>query len=220
MDAKQEMNGERHAPTPNGGREYLELWLSLARREWGSLVFIPADRDGSTAEVANALADVGQRLSYAPVTAITVSSLEYGSALALADLQQHLDRERRSRAPTVLTATAQGEVAPASRSASRASEPAPRAPAQDPLDATATDTEAPGAAEGPTNRTEALAVLPPARLIISVPPVVTEPLGLAAAEKADAVVLAVRLNRTRMGEVRRTIELVGRERVFGCIIVR
>jgi len=62
--------------------------------------------------------------------------------------------------------------------------------------------------------------VPPARLIISIPPVLTEPLGLTATQESDAVVLAVRLNRSRMDEVRRTLQLVGRERVLGCFLVR
>ncbi len=220
MKVDHERNGEVLRSARNPGRDYLELWINLARREWGSLVVIPADRDGSTAEIANALAEVGQRLSYGPVTAITVSSLEYGSALALADLQQHVERERRSwgrgGAPTVTVAPPVTPPPGTTGDAIPVSIP-PVSPGP-----------APGAAEGPppepqaaeTNRSEALVVVPPARLIISVPPVVTEPLGLAAVEGADAVVLAVRMYRSRMIDVRRTISLLGRHRVTGCFLVR
>jgi hypothetical protein len=192
------------------GRDVLELWINLARRDWGSLVIIPADRNGSTAEIANTLADIGQRLSYGPVTAITVSTLEYGSALALADLQQHVERERRNwgRAPVSATAPEAEAGSPL---------PGPTAPA-----AAAAPQPAPAdAAVGePGPRSEALVVIPPARLIISVPPVVAQPLGLAAAEEADAVILAVRMNRSTMGDVKRTVHLVGRHRITGCFLVR
>lgn len=203
MDAKDAQTGDMPLPPPRGGREYLELWISLSRRDWGSVVLIPADRDGSTAEMASALAEVGQRLSYDPVTAITVSSLEYGSALALADLQQHLDRDRRGRAHASAPVPTEIMAAVAPGGAEKA-EPGEQRDGQ----------------AGEVHRTEALLVLPPARVIISVPPVISEPLGLAAAQRADAVVLAVRMNRSRMAEVRRTIELVGRDHVMGCFIVQ
>ncbi len=214
-------NGEIHvAPSPAGhnpGRDYVEAWLSLARREWRSLVVIPADGDGSTAEIASTLAEIGQRLSYGTVTAIAVSSLEYGSALALTDLQQHVKREQRNRA----------YVSPAEP------RPAPEAAADEP-------TPAGGQRAGPdeSERTpgkgihrepqvvnadgspgEALLVVPPARLIISVPPVITQPLSLAAAEEADVVIVTVRLRHSRLAELRRTIELIGRERISGCLLV-
>jgi hypothetical protein len=201
-------NGVR-LPTVQPSREYLELWIHLSRRKWGSLVIIPADRDGSTAEIANALAEIGQRLSYGPVTAIAVSSLEFGSALALADLQQHLERERRAGGISAQEFPAEEqppvEDAPTTGAAPSGAEPV--VPSPEPV-----------AFEPP--KTEALAKVPPARLIISIPPVLTEPLGLTAAQESDAVVLAVRLNRSRMDEVRRTLQLVGRERVIGCFLVR
>jgi len=219
-------------PARNTGRDYLELWINLARRDWGSLVVIPADRDGSTADIANALADIGQRLSYGPVTAITVTSLEYGSALALADLQQHVDRERRNWGRTAQTVTVPPAASPAPTAPAPPAAPATPAPAGsvtpgEARTAAAAAQAAPGVAEpspeaagDEAGRSEALVVVPPARLIISVPPVVTEPLGVAAAEGADAVVLAIRMYRSRMADVRRTLELIGRHRVTGCFLVR
>jgi hypothetical protein len=202
------LNAKRNGKTelPRSARttapkDYVELWINLARREWSSLVVVPADRDGSTAEVAKSLAEIGQRLSFGPVTAITISSLEYGSALALADLQQHVERERVTR--TAQTVPAEN-ARPAAEAAPRGVEGAP------PGD---------GAAPAPA-ATEAIVPIPAARLIISVPPVVTEPLGLTAADEADAVVLAVRMNHSQMREVRRTIELLGRDRITGCFLMR
>jgi hypothetical protein len=221
LTADHERNGELPRTARNTGRDYLELWINLARRDWGSLVLLPADRDGSTAEIANALADIGQRLSYGPVTAITVSSLEYGSALALADLQQHVERERKGWGRNAQTVT----VTPATSAAPSAPGPAvevsPSAPSTPPAqNPGAPEQPRPDPASGESAPTEALVVVPPARLIISVPPVVTEPLGLAAVEGADAVVLAVRMHRSRMVDVRRTIALLGRNRVPGCFLVR
>lgn len=215
-------NNGVHPATGQSSREYLELWIRLSRRKWGSLVLVPADSGGSTAEIANALAEIGQRLSYGPVTAITVTSLEYGSAMALADLQQHLDRERRARsgplssAPPSEEEQARAEIAPAVSAAARPpAAPAPAAP-------TAATAAKPVLEASPEEArpSEALVRVPPARLIISIPPVVSEPLGLTAAHESDAVVLAVRMNHSLIGEVRRTLELVGRERIIGCLLVR
>lgn len=189
----------------SASREYLELWTQLARREWNSIGIVPADPQGSTADIASALAEVGQRLSYTPVTAISLTSLEYGSALALADLQQHVARERRN-----------GAVSAPAADGAAASEKAPASGAAAPVDDGAPAATAPVPGEP---RSGALVRIPTARLIISVPSVLTDPLGLTVLEQADALVLAVRLNRSRLAEVRRTLEMVGRERVIGCYLV-
>jgi hypothetical protein len=60
----------------------------------------------------------------------------------------------------------------------------------------------------------------PARTILSIPPLAGAPLGAGVARAADAVVVTVAMGRTRLADVRRTTELVGRERVAGCCIVR
>jgi len=182
-----------HPGAPARG-EYVELWLRLARRDWGSLVLIPADPEGSTADIGKWLADVGQRLSFLPVTAISVSALEYGSAFALADLQQHMDRDRR-RLPE-------------------------RSPLVDVTAPTVVPGNEPETARPKAVRSEALATAPAARLIISVPPVLTQPLGLAAADQADAVVISVQMGHTRLADLRRTVDLVGRDRIAGCFLVR
>ena len=58
----------------------------------------------------------------------------------------------------------------------------------------------------------------PARVVIAVPSVIVEPLALAVTEAADAVVLYVRNGVTHRKSVARTIELVGRERILGCVL--
>lgn len=172
------------------GREFVELWIKLSRSDWSSIVLIPADPGGSTAPLARALAETGQRLSFYQVTAVTLSALEFGSALALADLAQHAQHEQRTRLAAAAAAAA-GEAPAASQ------EPSPGAP-----------------------KTEALARTPPTQLIISIPSVISEPLGIPAAQQADAVVVTVRVGHTLTSQVKRTVELVGRERVAGCVLLR
>jgi hypothetical protein len=58
------------------------------------------------------------------------------------------------------------------------------------------------------------------KVIVAVQPVVVEPLGLAITRTADAVVLCIEKGRSRLASVRRTIELIGRDRIRGCIFVR
>lgn len=187
-------NGRADRPDRATLREYHELWFALAKRQWTSVVLVPADPGASAASIGKSLAEIGSRLSELPVTAISVSSLEYDSALALADLQQHLGREQRGtieRAPTIeVTATEIGD-----------------SPEDESTQPTAT-------------RTEALALVPTARLIISIPAVVSEPLGLAATQVADVIVLTIEMGRTRIADAQRTIDLIGRERIAGCFLVR
>ncbi len=175
-------------------RTYVRLWLSLALRAWRSLVLVPADPDGSTATIARSLAEVGKRLSELPVTAIAVSTLEYESALALADLERSPDREVGSpsrRAPLIeVTAT-----------------PVPKDDAQH------------GAPLSRAHGGPQLTASPAARVVISIPAVVSEPLGVAVAQHADAVVVCVERGRTRAAHVRLTTELVGRERIAGCFLL-
>jgi hypothetical protein len=59
----------------------------------------------------------------------------------------------------------------------------------------------------------------PAEVIVAVQPVIVEPLGLTVTRAADAVILCIELGRTRLAAVRRTIELIGRERVAGCFLI-
>ncbi len=58
------------------------------------------------------------------------------------------------------------------------------------------------------------------KVIIAVQPVVVEPLGLAVTRTVDAVVLCIEKGRSRLASVRRTIELIGREKIRGCAFVR
>ena len=174
-------------------RAYQELWLTLARRDWSSMVLVPADQGGSVERVAHALAEVGRRLSQDPVTAISPGALEYGTAMALADIPSFVGRHRLAGSsgwPTI--DLPRSEV---------------RELAQD------------EAASDPEPVSQALAIRSSARLIISVPAVVTEPLGLATTQTVDLVLVCVELGRTRLADARRTVKLIGRELVAGCLLL-
>lgn len=67
--------------------------------------------------------------------------------------------------------------------------------------------------------TMATAAAAPEQLVIAVPPVVVEPLGVAVARQADEVVLCLQLGVTSLAEARRTIELVGVHRITGCLVL-
>jgi hypothetical protein len=85
----------------------------------------------------------------------------------------------------------------------------------DPLDYASATQVAPATSQAGTAGAESA----PERVIIAVQPVVVEPLGLAVTQAADAVILCIELGRTRLAAARRTIELVGRERIGGCFLV-
>jgi hypothetical protein len=191
-------NGAEPAEGPRAG-DFQRLWFALERSAWSSLVLVPADAEGSTEEIARTLAEVGKRLSDVPVTAVVASALEYGTAVALADLPQFVDRKRlppASRWPTVDV-----EATP--------TDPPRGEPAADPLA---------GAEHGGGNGD--IMVSSGARIIISIPAVVSQPLGLATTQRADLIVLCIEVGKTRKAHARRTIELIGRERVAGCFLVR
>jgi hypothetical protein len=171
------------------GREIQELWFALAKNPWTSVALVPADEGTSTAEIATSLADVGKRLRETPVTAILAESLDYDSARALADLEQHVERIRqRALVVDVTASVAAVGAAPAGN--------------------------------GDGARPSGPIVLAPAgQVIVAVQSVVQQPLGIAVARAADAVVLCVEMGHTRIAAAKRTIELIGRERIAGCVLV-
>ena len=153
--------GEANRTT--GSRDHDMLWFALARRRLTSVALVPADSSVSLArvgEVAQALADVGQRLVELPVTAIVLDAM---------------DRSLIARVGAVLGTAREGTTAWSSSS--------------------------------------------PLAVIVAVPSVLTEPVGLALAQAADGVVLCASMGETRLDEARRTKELIGADRVVGCIMV-
>ena len=57
------------------------------------------------------------------------------------------------------------------------------------------------------------------RLLIAIPSVVQEPLGLAVTEVADGIVLCVKQGRSKVRQAQRTVELVGRDRIIGALML-
>ncbi len=168
-----------------------ELWFALARRPWRSVVLVPVGVDGVTQALGNSLAELGTRLSEDPVRAMAFTAIRTESAFVLADIQQHLRRMLRRREPSATI-----EVGPSTPAEGAA-------PAGVPVGHPAGTLDAP----------------PASRLVITIPSVLSEPLGLAATQNADAVVLVVEMGRTKVADALRTIELVGRERIAGCLTV-
>lgn len=56
--------------------------------------------------------------------------------------------------------------------------------------------------------------------IIAIDPVVSNPAGIAAALAADAVLLCVELGKADIASARKTMEMIGRDRFIGCVIVK
>lgn len=153
----EKIDSSRPSGPPN--REFQELWFSLARRRWTSLVLVPAGEGESTLNVARSLADVGRWLRQHSITVFLMSDpMDYASANQIV---------------------------------------------ADPLSST-------GSGDGKGDD----------KVIVSVQPVIQQPLGLAVTYAADLVVLCIEMGRTRVADVRRTIELIGRERIAGCFVTR
>lgn len=62
-------------------------------------------------------------------------------------------------------------------------------------------------------------VPPMGRLIVGVPSLVSEPLGMAVAHAVDGVLLGVELGATSMAEIERSSDLVGRDRIVGVCLL-
>lgn len=206
------------SPTANGrvpSHDLLDLWFALARREWSSLVITPAHANGSADELAKALAEAGQSLSDHPVSALTSQVLNPASVRALAALVEHVGG--RSPAPAWR--------GPAPTHLKRLNPPAAwPAPVSDDEEAVDAEFEEPDdtEAEEPPLEVEAVegSVGPVGQLIIAIPSVLSQPLGIGVARAADAVVLAVELGSTRLAEAARVADAIGRERIVGAFLVR
>jgi hypothetical protein len=173
------------------GREFQEFWFRLARKDWRSVVLVPADAGESAANAARSLADVGKQLHDLPVTLfIMANQLDYWPAVQIV---------------TTAASTDDGSGAP----------PA----ASDSLDYASALTVASAASTELSSRPPPPERPPAGKVIVAVHPVVVEPLGLAVTQAADAIVICVEMGHTRLASARRTIELVGRARIAGCLII-
>jgi hypothetical protein len=214
------------APIAPGDQAYLRLWYSLAKRPWRSLVIVPGHEGGSADEAARTLAEVGQKVSGLPVQSITMRALDYGTAQALADLQEQLRRiaTEGSEPPQAI------EVYPVAHHEGPAGQGEhERREGEGPNWAWARHPEShqdpkPGAPPSPAGAAHSgdlkMTPLPASRFVISVPFLLTEPLGLSATQGADVVLVLVKLGHTRMKDLRAIIDQVGRERMTGCVLVK
>lgn len=173
---------ERMVPGPRGEehRRLEALWIMLSRTVWRSLAIVSAHADGSTEEVAQALAIVGKRISNGDVSAVVVQTLGPRSALALSTLANYLRGEAAAEIGTL--------------------EPIVDQPWHD-------------------RRTRHLHTPAPRQVILSIPAIVSEPFSLMVARAADSVLLGVELGRTSLKDLKRTADLVGRERIAGCCLL-
>lgn len=191
--------GRAGAAAGEPDRDVQELWFTLARRRWSSLVLVPADEGLSVANLATQLADIGGRLRDTPVTAVIADAIDSESARMLADLQARVQEDHSG---------------PARSDVVESHIVVPRLGTRLPQDAQAADG---AAADGAR---ETMPIGPAAQLVVAIQPVVVEPLGVAIAQAADTVILCLELGKTRLAAARRTIELIGPERVAGAFLVK
>jgi hypothetical protein len=60
---------------------------------------------------------------------------------------------------------------------------------------------------------------PASKVVVAIPSVVSEPLGLVVAKAADLVVLCIEKGKTAVPAAQRTIDLIGRDRIAGCLYI-
>jgi hypothetical protein len=137
-------------------RQYQELWFTMLRRNWASVVLVPADVDGSAESVARSLVEAGRWARGGPITLFVMSK------------------------PVDYATSAQIIASPG----------------------------VPSAADRI-----------PEKVVIAIQPVIAEPLGLAVAKAADAVILCIEKGSTHLDAARRTIEMIGRDRIAGSLFI-
>ncbi|HSM93645.1 MAG TPA: hypothetical protein VLT47_12235 [Anaeromyxobacteraceae bacterium] len=172
-------------------REIHELWFTLARRPWQSLVLVPTDVGMSVAAYATALAEVGTRLRDSPVTAIDAENMSYESARKLTNVHALIADGGHRWLLGSIEAEAKVTLAPRE---------------------VVGEGSVPHAAPRPMS--------PFGQVVIAIRSVFEQPLGVAVAQAADAVVICVEMGQSRLKSARRTLQLVGPERVVGTLLLR
>jgi hypothetical protein len=127
-----------------------ELWFSLLRQRWSTLVVMPAHRGGSSLELTQSLADVGRAHRGSRPMVIDARTSELGQAAA------HITE--------MTTHASNGGL-----------------------------------------------------VLVAASAVLENQVGIPLALAASAVLLTVTLGETDMPSLERTLELVGRQRVLGCV---
>jgi len=177
---------KREVSTPTGGkrglpsRELQELWFATRRREWKSLVVVPASPGASILHIARALGEVGGAIRMSPVQVINAEGMDLDQIATLVlDLSVEVAPEVKAEVNgSAWTLGSGGWDAPGGRGA-----PAERA------------------------------------TIIAIEAVAENPLNLPLALAVDAVLLCVEIGRTRLDDARHTIELIGRDRFVGTVLL-
>lgn len=173
--------GGRPASKPGlPSRELQELWFATRRREWKSLVVVPASPGTSVLQIAQALGEVGGAIRMSPVQVVNAEGMDLDRiALLVMDLSG-------------------ADQQPAAKSAVWTSAP-----------------------EGAGREAQTARSAPQSRAtIVAIEAVAENPLILPLALAADAVLLCVEMGRTRLADARHTIELIGRDRIIGTVLLR
>ena len=187
------------------GREFQELWFALARKDWRSVVLVPADAGESAAAAATSLAEVGRQLHELPVTLFVMANpLDYWPALQMVTTAASTDEGTLTR-PTIENALDYASAVQLVASAASTGQSSVR----------------PAVGQSIVRSTAGQCIVQPAagKVIIAVQPVVVEPLGLAVTQAADVAILCIEMGRTHLASARRTIDLVGRKRIAGCLLM-
>lgn len=170
----------REAPPANGkralpSRELQELWFATRRRDWKSLVVVPAGQGLSALPIAQALGEVGGAIRLSPVQVVNAEGLDLDRIAQLV-----MDMSPEFRQPDSVWTS--GSVA--------------------------------GGRVSVEPRISAHRVT-----IIAIDAVAENPLVLPVALAADAVLLCVVRGQTNLREARHTVELIGRDRMIGAVLL-
>jgi len=139
------------------------------------------------------VAEAGKRMDGGPVIAFPIKTLDAFSAHSFADLQRALALGVSTLDWGPLVAVSAGVVE-------------------------SRDGAGPDRQATPAHRSR-IGPSSTGRMVISLPSVIEEPLGLAIAQSSSVVVVTIELGRTRIADAQRTIELIGRARIAGCVLV-
>ena len=140
-------------PVKLDSTEIQQLWLALLKRPWTSLVLASANADGSSWEVAEALAEVGQMHRGRPIKLMDAEGAALTEAAALV---------------TEMTSHAAGGKP----------------------------------------------------VLVAVGSLVENLAGVPLARAADAVLMCVTLGEAHFASAKRTVELIGAEKIVGCVALR
>ncbi|MGZ6123377.1 MAG: hypothetical protein ACXWLR_00355 [Myxococcales bacterium] len=155
-------------------RDLQELWFATRRRDWRTLVVVPAAQGNTSAlPIAKALGEVGGFIRMSPVRVINAEGLDLNK---IASLVMDMTGNASS---SMWTMNSPGGN--------------------------------PSAGWEPAARTDAT--------IVALESVVVNPLVLPVALAADAVLLCVEVGRTELAAARHTVELIGRERIIGSVVI-